>query len=108
MGKVGRRGVVLVRQKAPSRTGVGKRGIKSTTHSFGVVVTARIFPSGPHAHIMKWQDQGTGERHKHDGQSTGLVEPQYFFERTATELDLVAWEIIDSSIGRALSETGLS
>lgn len=108
MTKVGTRGRTLVRQKAPARTGIGKRGIKTSTRTASTLIVTRIYPSGPHAHIMKWQDQGTGRRYKRNGQYTGELEPQYFFERTETQLADLAPQIIDDAIGSAIVKSGLA
>jgi hypothetical protein len=108
MVKIGGKGRTLVRQKTPSKTGASRRGIKSTTKVLGVEFTTTIFPSGPHAHVTRWQDQGTGPRHKKkNGQYTGIVEPQYMFERSATELDVVAAMLVEDSIGSAIVKAGL-
>ena len=101
--RVTARGRTLARGMAPSKTGIGKKGIVSKNRSAGTLFIGRVYPSGPHAHIMKWQDQGTGERHKRDGQPTGEIEPQYFFERASMILDKEAPGIFDDAISAALA-----
>lgn len=105
--RAGSRGRTLARAGAPVKTGVGRAGIRSTTRSVGDVAIARVYPSGPHAHIMRWQDQGTGERHKRDGQPTGMVEAQFFFERAKLMLDGEVDGIFESVITDALAAAGL-
>lgn len=101
------RGRTLVRAGAPVKTGIGRAGIRSVNKSAGITAVGKVYPSGAHAHIMRWQDQGTGGRHKHNGQYTGVIEPQYFFERGATELEPEIQGIFDTAILEALAKSGL-
>lgn len=106
--RVGSRGRTLARAGAPVKTGLSKAGIRSSVRSTGTVSTTKIYPSGPHRHITIWQDQGTGERHKRDGQPTGMVEAQFFFERASLVLDGEVSDIYESVIDEALRAAGLS
>jgi hypothetical protein len=105
--RAGSRGRTLARAGAPVKTGVGRAGIRASTRGAGDVVITKIYPSGPHAHIMRWQDQGTGERHTRSGRSTGMVEPQFFFERAKLILDGEVEGIFDGVIDEALAAAGL-
>lgn len=105
--RAGVRGRNLVRQKTPVKTGVSRAGIRSVSRSAGATAIARIYPSGPHAYITRWQDQGTGPRHKKNGQYTGMVEPQYMFERGAAELDGEVEAIYNAVFDAALARAGL-
>lgn len=101
------RGKAVVKKGAPVRTGIGRAGIRSTTRTVGYTVTGRIFPSGPHAYIMRWQDQGTGPRHTRRGAYRGEVTPQYFFERGAIVINDELHAIMDAEIDAALAKSGL-
>jgi hypothetical protein len=101
------RGRTTVRRLAPSKTGVGRAGIRSSTKTVGYTVTGRVFPSGPHAHIMRWQDQGTGPRHTKRGADRGSLVPQYFFERGAEQVRVELPAIIDAAIEAGLVKSGL-
>lgn len=106
--RAGARGRTLTRAGAPVKTGIGRAGIRSTTRGFGNVAIAKVFPSGPHAHIMRWQDQGTGERVQHStGRHTGRVDAQFFFERAKLQLDGEVDGIFESVIDDALRAAGL-
>jgi hypothetical protein len=107
MVKIGGKGRTLVRQKTPSKSGASRRGITATTKSAGVDIVTTIYPAGPHAHVTRWQDQGTGPRHKRNGQYTGIIEPQYMFERTSGELDLIVGAIVDEAMAAAIAKSGL-
>jgi hypothetical protein len=108
VGRAGQRGRTLVRQGAPVKTGLGRAGIRSTSvRGLSNTAVAKIYPSGPHAHIMRWQDQGTGERHNRHGASRGMVSPQYFFERGALRLDGELPTIMNAEIDKALAKAGL-
>lgn len=108
MTRVGVTGKNLVKAKTPVKTGLSKAGIRSKSRGAGTTYGALIWPSGPHAHITKWQDLGTGPRNKRStGQYTGMVEPQYMFERSAVELDEQAGAIVDRAISSAISRSGL-
>jgi hypothetical protein len=107
--RAGARGRTLTRAGAPVRTGIGRAGIRSTSRLAGDIAIARVYPSGAHAHIMRWQDQGTGEREQHStGRRTGMVEAQFFFERAALALDDELPAIFDSVVNDALREAGLT
>jgi hypothetical protein len=108
VSKAATRGKTLAKGMAPKRTGVGAAGIRKTSASGGVVAIAKVYVSGPHAHIMRWQDQGTGERHKHDGQSTGMVEPQYFMERAGGALEGYLPAIMEAEVEAAIIRSGLA
>jgi len=101
------RGRTTVRRLAPAKTGIGRAGIRSSTRTVGYTVTGRIFPSGPHAHIMRWQDQGTGDRHTRKGADRGSLTPQYFFERGAIQIETELPVIMDAAIEAALVKSGL-
>lgn len=107
MTRIGTRGKALVKAKTPVKSGASRAGIRSKSRGVGTTYGALIWPSGPHAHITKWQDLGTGPRHKRNGQYTGLVEPQYMFERSAGELEALAPGIVDDAISKAISRAGL-
>jgi hypothetical protein len=107
VSKAGTRGRSLVRATIPTRTGLAKAGIRKTTKSAGAVAISRVFPSGPHRHIAIWQDQGTGPRHKRNGQYTGIIEPQYFFERAAADLEGYLPGIMDAEVAAAIAKSGL-
>lgn len=106
--RAGVRGKNLVKRKVPVKTGIGKAGIRSMSRGGGATAIAKIYASGPHAHIVRWQDQGTGPRHKKNGQYTGIVEPQYFFERATVELDAEVDAIFTAAIDMALARAGLA
>lgn len=108
VSKAGTRGRSLARASAPSRTGVGKAGIRKTMKSAGGTAVAKVFLSGPHAHVMLWQDQGTSERHKRSGASTGSVEPQYFMERAADALEGYLPVIMEAEVEAAIIRSGLA
>jgi hypothetical protein len=101
--RAGSRGRALVRAKTPVKSGLSK----ATTRSAGTTAVARVYPGGPHAHITRWQDQGTGPRHKRNGQYTGFVEPQYMFERAKLELDPEVYGIYLEAVQAALAKAGL-
>lgn len=101
------RGKTTVKAGAPVKTGIGKAGIRSSTRTRGYTITGRIFPSGPHAHIMRWQDQGTGDRHTKRGANRGTIEPQFFFERGAIQIDAELSGLMDIAIEGALVKSGL-
>jgi hypothetical protein len=102
------RGRTTVRRLAPARTGIGRAGIRSSTRTVGYTVTGRIFPSGPHAHIMRWQDQGTGPRHTRRTHAyRGEITPQYFFERGAMQVADELPATMDLAIEDALIKSGL-
>lgn len=105
--KIVARGKSTVKRGAPVRTGVGKAGIRSSTKTVGYTITGRVFPTGPHAHIMRWQDQGTGDRHTRRGANRGTVTPQYFFERGAMQVEAESGVILDAAIEAALVKSGL-
>jgi hypothetical protein len=105
--KAALRGKSLVKAKTPVKTGASRAGIRSMTRSAGATALARIYPSGPHAHVTRWQDQGTGERHKRNGQYTGRVEPQYMFERSQVELEGEVDQIYETAIALALVKAAL-
>jgi len=108
VSKAGTKGRSLVKATIPVRTGQARAGIRKTTKSAGGTAVAKVFPSGPHRHIAIWQDQGTGERHKKNGQSTGRVEPQYFFERAATALEGYLPVIMEAEVEAAIIRSGLA
>lgn len=107
VSKTGTKARSLARAHAPTRTGIGRAGIRKTMRSSGTTAVAKVFLSGPHRHIMIWQDQGTGDRHKRDGQSTGRVEPQYFMERAATEVEGWLPFIMEREVAAAIVRSGL-
>jgi hypothetical protein len=108
VSKAGTKGRSLARAKAPDKSGKGKAGIRKTTKSVGGTAVAKVYLSGPHAHIMYWQDQGTGKRYKRDGQSTGRVEPQYFMERAAADLEGYLPGIMEAEVAAAIIRSGLA
>lgn len=101
------RGRTTVRRLAPAKTGIGRAGIRSSTKTVGYTVTGRVFPSGAHAYIMRWQDQGTGERHTKRGASRGSLTPQYFFERGAMQIQAELPATMEAAIEVALVKSGL-
>ncbi len=102
------RGRNTVRRLAPVKTGIGKAGIRSSTKMVGYTARGRIFPSGPHAHIMRWQDQGTGPRHTRRTHAyRGEITPQFFFERGAMQIEVELPVIMDAAIEAALVKSGL-
>lgn len=106
--KAGKKGQDLARVGAPKRTGAGAAGIRSTTRSSGGTAVALIRPTGPHAHIMVWQDQGTGPRHKRsNGQYTGKIRALHFFEQAAAVLDVYAPVVLEAEIAAAIAKSGL-
>ena len=107
VSKTGTRGRQLARAMAPKRTGIGAAGIRKISRGAGSVAIAKVYPSGPHAHVMRWQDQGTGPRHKRNGQYTGFVEPQYFFERAAAPLPDYLEAAMAAEVGSAIRRSGL-
>jgi len=108
MTRIGTRGKALVKAKTPVKSGQSRAGIRSKSRGVAGTYAALIWPSGPHAHVTKWQDLGTGPRHKRkNGQYTGMVEPQYMFERSAGELEASAPGIVDDAISKAISRSGL-
>lgn len=105
MTRIGNRGRRLVVQK---ETWLTNADIGKKSRVVGAVGFARIYPQGEDRHIIRWQDQGTGPRHKKsNGQYTGRVEPQYFFERASAELDAEADGIMDDAVNAALARAGL-
>jgi hypothetical protein len=108
VGKTVTRGRNTVRRLAPRRTGIGAAGIKSTTRTRGYTITGRVFPSGDHAHIMRWQDQGTGPRHtRRTDAYRGEITPQYFFERGAMQIEAELPVALDVAIEAGLVKSGL-
>ena len=108
VGRAGQRGRTLARAGAPVKTGAGRAGIRSTSvRGLSNTAIAKVYPSGPHAHIMRWQDQGTGPRHTKTGASRGMVSPQFFFERAALRLEDELPAIMDAEIDKALAKAGL-
>lgn len=112
VSKAGTRGRTIARAGAPVRTGAGRAGISKTSTRGGDTATCTIFLGGPHAHIMKWQDQGTGRRSTKGrrgkrAHSTGSVEPQYFMERAASALEDWLPLIMDLEVDAALLRSGL-
>lgn len=101
------RGKNTVRRGAPVKTGVGRAGIRSSTRTVGYTITGRVFPTGPHAHIMRWQDQGTADRHTRKGANRGSLVPQYFFERGAIQIEAELPVALDTAIEVALVKSGL-
>jgi hypothetical protein len=108
VSKAGTRGRSLVRATIPVRTGAARAGIRKTTKSAGGTAVAKVFPSGPHRHIAIWQDQGTGGRHKRNGQYTGFVEAQYFFERAAADLEGYLPVVMEAEVEAAIVRSGLA
>jgi hypothetical protein len=108
VSKAGTRGRSLVKATIPVKTGVARAGIRKTTKSAGGTAVSKVFPSGSHKHIAIWQDQGTGGRHKKNGQYTGFVEPQYFFERAATDLEGYLPGIMEAEVAAAIARSGLA
>lgn len=111
VSKAGTRGRTIARRLAPVGTGpdagTGRAGISKTSTRGGTTATCTIFLGGPHAHIMKWQDQGTGKRSTRRGANRGTVEPQYFMERAATELEGWLPLITDLEVDAAIARSGL-
>lgn len=105
--RVGNHGRDLVRSAAPKKTGVGAAGIKSTMRSSGSTAVARIYPSGPHAHIMRWQDQGVVSRHTKKGANRGALPALHYFELAAATLEITAGLTFDAAIQEALLKSGL-
>lgn len=108
VSKAGTKGRSLARGMAPTRTGVGRAGIRKSMKSSGSIAVSKVYLSGPHAHIMRWQDQGTGYRHKRDGQGTGRVEPQFFMERAADALEGYLPMVMDAEVEAAIIRSGLA
>jgi hypothetical protein len=110
VSKTATKGKSFAKALAPEKSGKGKAGIRKTSASGGSVSVAKVYLSGPHAHIMYWQDQGTGKRYKHDGQSTGRVEPQYFMERASAMLEEGDWldHYMQLEIDAAIIRSGLA
>jgi hypothetical protein len=110
VSKTATKGKSIARSLAPEKSGKGKRGILKTSASGGGIALAKVYLSGPHAHIMYWQDQGTGKRYKKDGQSTGRVEPQYFMERATTTLRDGDWlnYYMERELEAAIIRSGLA
>jgi hypothetical protein len=98
---------VFTHTQAKQAVRSGRAGIRSSTKTVGYTVTGRVFPSGPHAHIMRWQDQGTGPRHTKRGADRGSLVPQYFFERGAEQVRVELPAIIDAAIEAGLVKSGL-
>lgn len=102
------RGRTIARQGAPVKTGVGKAGIRSSSaRGLTNTAVAKIYLSGPHAHIMRWQDQGTNDRHTHSGADRGMVGAQHFMERAAIRLEDELPLIVEVEIDKALAKAGL-
>lgn len=101
------RGKTVVKRATPVKTGLSRSGIRSKTTMAGDTARGRIFPTGPHAYITRWQDQGTGERHTRKGANRGFVEPQYMFERGAMAIEEELPIIMDLAIDAALARSGL-
>jgi hypothetical protein len=108
VSKAGTRGRSIVRATIPVRTGVARAGIRKTTRSAGGTATAKVFPSGPHRHIAIWQDQGTGGRTTRSGAYRGRIEPQYFFERAAADLEGYLPGIMEAEVAAAIVRSGLA
>jgi hypothetical protein len=108
VSKAGTRGRTIARANAPVKTGAGRAGISKTSTRGGDTARCTIFLGGPHAHIMNWQDQGTGDRHtKRSHADRGTVEPQHFMERAATDLEGWLPIITDAEITAAIARSGL-
>jgi hypothetical protein len=108
VGRAGQRGRTLARAGAPTKTGAGRAGIRSSSvRGLSNTAAAKVYLSGPHAHIMRWQDQGTGDRHTHTGADRGVLGPQHFMERAALRLDDELPLIMEAEIDKALAKAGL-
>jgi hypothetical protein len=107
VSKIGTAGRTMARGMASKKTGIGAAGISKTTPRGGSTVTCTIYYGGAHAHIMRWQDEGTGRRHKRDGQYTGFLEPQRVMERTAMALEPLCEAIMEVEIEAAIVKSGL-
>lgn len=108
VSKAGTRGRTIARAAAPVRTGAGRTGISKTSTRGGTTAKCTIFLGGPHAYIMKWQDQGTGDRHtRRTHADRGTVEPQFFMERAATALEDWLPMIMEAEIEAAIVRSGL-
>lgn len=105
--KAGVKGRDLARTGAPKKSGVGAAGIRSTQRSSGLTSVARIYPSGPHAHIMRWQDQGVPSRHTRSDANRGRLPALHFFEQAAAVLDVWAPLVLEEEITAALFRSGL-
>jgi hypothetical protein len=106
--KAGQRGKTLAKAGAPVKTGAGRAGIRSSSvRGLSNTAVAKVYLSGPHAYIMRWQDQGTGERHNKHGASRGFVSPTLFMERAAIRLEDELPLIMDEYIDAALAKAGL-
>lgn len=102
------RGRVYARAGAPTRTGVGRAGIRSSSvRGLANTAVAKVYLSGPHAHIMRWQDQGTADRHTRSGADRGEVAAQHFMERAAIRLEDELPRLVDEEIDKALAKAGL-
>ena len=108
VSKAGTRGRSLVRATIPVRTGIARAGIRKTTKSAGGTAVAKVFPSGPHRHIAIWQDQGTGGRHTRSGAYRGFIEPSFFFERAAADLEGYLPVIMEAEVEAAIIRSGLA
>lgn len=108
VSRAAQRGRGYARAGAPSKTGIGKAGIRSSSaRGLTNTAVAKIYLSGPHAYIMRWQDQGTGERHTHSGASRGYVSAQHFMERAALRLEDELPLVVTAEIDKALAKAGL-
>jgi hypothetical protein len=108
VGRAAQRGRVYVRAEAPVKTGIGRAGIRSSSvRGLSNTAVAKVYQTGAHAHIMRWQDKGTGERHTHSGAGRGKVDAQYFFERGSIRLEDELPAIMDAYIDAALAKSGL-
>lgn len=108
VGRAGQRGRAIARANAPTRTGVGRAGIRSTSvRGLSNTAVAKVYLSGPHAHIMRWQDQGTSDRHTRSGADRGEVGAQHFMERAAIRLEDELPLIMNAEIDKALAKAGL-
>ncbi len=108
VGRAGQRGRTLARVGAPTRTGIGRAGIRSSSvRGLSNTAVAKVYLTGPHAHIMRWQDQGTGDRHTRLGADRGEVGAQHFMERAAIALEDELPRIMDAEIDKALAKAGL-
>ena len=106
--RAGVKGRDLARTAAPKKTGVGAAGIKMKQRSAGVTSIAKIYPSGPHAHIMRWQNTGVPSRHTRTDANRGALPALHFMEQAAAVLEAWAPLILEEEITAALFRSGLS
>lgn len=108
VGRAAQRGRTLARAGAPTKSGLGRAGIRSSSVSgLSNTAVAKVYLSGPHAYIMRWQDQGTADRHTRAGADRGEVGAQHFMERAAIRLEDELPAIMDAEIDKALAKAGL-